>query len=130
MHGPIIAFCCERSAYPAADLAGRLRLHYPQNLRIIRVPCAGRVDVIHILKAFEMGASAVMVLGCEEGACHHITGNTRARERVEYCHNLLKEIGIGNRATVMVNISPNAPHKFVRAAVEANKVVEDPREAR
>jgi len=130
MHGPMIAFCCERSAYPAADLAGRLRLHYPDNLRVIRVPCAGRVDVIHIMRAFEMGASAVVVLGCEEGACHHITGNTRARERVKYSDTLLKEIGITNRAALMVNISPNAPHKFVRAVGEANKLVEDLREAK
>jgi F420-non-reducing hydrogenase iron-sulfur subunit len=129
MDGIIVAFCCERSGYPAADLAGRLRLHYPENLRVIRVPCAGRVDVIHIMKAFEMGASAVVVLGCEEGACHHITGNTRARERVKYCDTLLKEVGINNRAAVMVNISPNAPHKFVTAAVETNKILEDLREA-
>jgi len=130
MDGIIVAFCCERSGYPAADLAGRLRLHYTENLRVIRVPCAGRVDVIHIMRAFEKGASAVVVLGCEEGACHHITGNTRARERVKYSDTLLKEIGIRNRAALMINISPNAPHKFVRAAGEANKIIEDLREAK
>jgi F420-non-reducing hydrogenase iron-sulfur subunit len=129
MHGPIIAFCCEQSAYPAADLAGRLRLDCPENLRIIRVPCAGRVDVIHILKAMEIGASAVLVMACEEGACHHVTGNTRARERVKYSSALLREAGIDSRPAMMVNISPNAPHKFVRAAVEAGKKAEDPREA-
>ncbi len=129
MSGSMIAFCCERSAYPAADLAGRLRLACPENLRIIRVPCAGRVDVIHILKAIEMGASAVLVMGCEEGACHHITGNTRARERVEYCGTLLREVGLESRPAVMVSISPNAPHKFVRAAYEGNQMTEDSREA-
>jgi len=130
MHGRIIAFCCERSAYPAADLAGRLGLHYPDSLRVIPVPCAGRVDVIHIMRAFEKGASAVVVLGCEEGACHHITGNTRARERVKYSDTLLNEIGITNRVSLMVNISPNAPQKFVRAVGEANKLAEDLREAK
>jgi F420-non-reducing hydrogenase iron-sulfur subunit len=97
MNGRIVAFCCEHSAYPAADIAGKLRLHYPENLRIVRVPCAGQVDVIHMLKAFENGAAVVLVMGCEDGACHHITGNTRAQERVKYCNMLLKEVEIDGR---------------------------------
>jgi heterodisulfide reductase subunit A-like polyferredoxin/coenzyme F420-reducing hydrogenase delta subunit len=116
--GRNVAFCCEHSAYPAADLAGRSRLHYPENLRIIRVPCAGQVDVFHILKAFEKGAAGVLVMGCEEGACHHITGNTRAKERVRYCSTLLKEVSADGRPVAMFNLSPNAPHKFVRAVKE------------
>ncbi len=115
LDGRHVAFCCEHSAYPAADLAGRLRLHYPENLRIIRVPCAGQVDVFHILKALEIGAAGVLVMGCEEGACHHITGNTRAKERVRYCDTLLKEANVVGRSVVMFNLSPNAPHKFFRA---------------
>jgi coenzyme F420-reducing hydrogenase delta subunit/Pyruvate/2-oxoacid:ferredoxin oxidoreductase delta subunit len=118
LDGRDVAFCCEHSAYPAADLAGRLRLHYPENLRIIRVPCAGQVDVFHVLKAFEKGAAGVLVMGCEEGACHHITGNTRAKERVRYCNTLLKEVGADGRPVAMFNLSPNAPHKFVKAANE------------
>ena len=125
LNGRNVAFCCEHSAYPAADLAGRLRLHYPQNLRIIRVPCAGQVDVFHILKAFENGAARVLVMGCEEGACHHITGNTRARDRVKYCDTLLKEVKIDGRSVVMFNLSPNAPHKFVRAVSEMIKTTKE-----
>ncbi len=126
LNGCHVAFCCERSAYPAADLAGRLRLHYPENLRIIRVPCAGQVDVFHILKAFEKGAAAVLVMGCEEGACHHITGNTRAKERVKYCDMLLKEIRVDGRRVAMFNLSPNAPHKFVGAVNEMIKTAKEP----
>ena len=118
----IVAFCCEHSAYPAADSAGKSRLHYPENIRVIRVPCAGRVDVIHILKAFEKGAAGVLVMGCEDGACHHITGNTRAKERVKYSEMLLKEVGLDSRRVRMFNLSPNAPHKFVRAVNEIAKI--------
>jgi coenzyme F420-reducing hydrogenase delta subunit/Pyruvate/2-oxoacid:ferredoxin oxidoreductase delta subunit len=125
LNGRNIAFCCEHSAYPAADLAGKLRLHYPENLWIIRVPCAGQVDVFHILKAFEKGAAAVLVLGCEDGACHHITGNTRAKERVNYCNMLLKEVRVDGRPVAMFNLSPNAPHKFVRAVNEITKRIEE-----
>lgn len=59
----IIAFCCQFCAYSAADLAGSMRLEYSPNVRIIRVLCTGRVDVLHILKAFEGGADGVFVAG-------------------------------------------------------------------
>jgi len=127
MSSCIVAFCCERSAYPAADLAGKLELHYPENIRVIRVPCAGRVDLIHILKAFEKGAAAVLVLGCEDGACHHITGNTRAKERVKYCNMLLNEIEADGRHVAMFNLSPNEPHKFVRAVNEITNRIKESR---
>jgi coenzyme F420-reducing hydrogenase delta subunit/Pyruvate/2-oxoacid:ferredoxin oxidoreductase delta subunit len=125
LNGRNVAFCCEHSAYPAADLAGRLGLHYPEDSRIIRVPCAGQVDVFHIMKAFENGAAGVLVMGCEEGACHHITGNTRAKERVKYCNTLLKEAKVDGRSVVMFNLSPNAPHKFVKAANEMTKMTKE-----
>jgi heterodisulfide reductase subunit A len=125
LDGRSVAFCCEHSAYPAADLAGKLGLHYPQNIRIIRVPCAGQVDVFHILKAFEKGAAGVLVMGCEEGACHHITGNTRAKDRVRYCSSLLKEASVDGRSVAMFNLSPNAPHKFVRAVNEIARITKE-----
>lgn len=125
LNGRNVAFCCEHSAYPAADLAGKLRLRYPENLRVIRVPCAGQVDVFHILKAFEKGATAVLVMGCEEGACHHITGNTRAKERVKYSETLLKEVRLDGGRVGMFNLSPNAPHKFVKAVNEIAKITKE-----
>jgi F420-non-reducing hydrogenase iron-sulfur subunit len=130
MKGVIVAFCCQHSGYPAADLAGRLGLVSPEALRIIRVPCAGRVDVIHMLRAFENGAAAVAVLGCEEGACHHITGSTRAKERAEQCSMLLKEIGIDGGRVAMFHLSPNAPRKFVDVTNEIEMAARALREAR
>ncbi len=59
----IIAFCCHNCAYAAADLAGSLRLEYPPSVKIIDLPCTGKVDVLHILDAFERGADGVMVAG-------------------------------------------------------------------
>ncbi len=59
----IVAFCCHYCAYAAADLAGSLRLQYPTNLKVIRLPCTGKLDALHILKAFEEGTDAVMVAG-------------------------------------------------------------------
>jgi coenzyme F420-reducing hydrogenase delta subunit len=120
----IVVFCCEHSAYQAADKAGRMRLHYPDNVRIIRVPCAGRVDVQHILKAFEKGAAGVLVMGCQEGACQHLTGNTRAKERVKYEEDLLKEVGIDGGRVKMVNLAPDMAHRFIREVKEMAKKIE------
>jgi len=59
----IAAFCCEYCAYSAADLAGSMRLEYPPNVRIIKIQCTGKMDVIHVLRAFEAGADAIFVAG-------------------------------------------------------------------
>ena len=72
----IVAFCCHYCAYTAADMAGSKRISYPANVKIIRVPCTGKVDAIHIMKAFEKGADGVYVAGCLEGDCHFKNGNT------------------------------------------------------
>jgi F420-non-reducing hydrogenase iron-sulfur subunit len=117
----IVAFCCENSAYLAADKAGRMKLHYPDNVRIIPVPCAGRIDLVHILRAFEKGALGVLVMGCQEGACQHLTGNTRAKQRVEYAKSLLKEVGIDEDRIRMVNFGPDMARSFVQ---ETKKMAE------
>ncbi len=119
----IVVFCCENSAYIAADRAGRLRLRYPDNVRVIRVPCIGRVDLIHILRAFENGAAGVLVMGCPEGACQHLTGNTRAKERVKYAQGLLKEIGIDGERVKLANLCPDMAQNFVHEVREMEEKV-------
>ncbi len=59
----IVAFCCTHCAYNAADLAGSLRIQYPSAIKIIQVLCSGRIDILHILRAFEDGADGVLVAG-------------------------------------------------------------------
>jgi coenzyme F420-reducing hydrogenase delta subunit len=59
----VVAFCCKYCAYAAGDLAGSMRLNYPSNVKIVQVPCSGRVDIIHLLRAIEDGADAVYVAG-------------------------------------------------------------------
>lgn len=112
----IVAFCCERSAYQAVDKAGQMRLNYPSNIRIVPVPCSGRVSEANILQALEKGADGVVVLGCPEGSCHHISGSSRAKKRVESVSMLLKEIGLGSGRVQMVYLAPNMTTEFVRIA--------------
>ncbi len=59
----IVAFCCKYCAYAAGDLAGSMRLNYPPNVKVVQVPCTGRVDILHLLRAIEEGADAVYVAG-------------------------------------------------------------------
>jgi coenzyme F420-reducing hydrogenase delta subunit len=59
----ILAFCCHYCAYAAADLTGSMRLQYPTNVKIMRLPCTGKLDVLYVLRAFERGADGVLVAG-------------------------------------------------------------------
>ena len=101
----IIAYCCHYCAYASADLAGSMRIQYPPNIRIIRTPCTGRLEVEYFMKAFEKGADGVLVAGCLEGGCHFQEGNLWARRRVEYTRDLLEEIGLEKERLRMVNVS-------------------------
>ena len=112
----IVAFCCHYCAYTAADMAGSKRLHYPPNVKIVRVPCSGKVDAIHILKALEKGADGVYVAGCLDGDCHFKTGNTRATRRVAYVKRLLDEIGMGGERVEMFSMSAGMGERFAQTA--------------
>jgi F420-non-reducing hydrogenase iron-sulfur subunit len=114
----VIAFCCHYCAYSAADLAGSMRLEYSPNVRIVRLMCTGKVDTLHLLKAFEDGADAVYVAGCEEGSCHFQEGNLRAKMKVAQAKNLLKEVGIEPERLEMFHISASNSVLFAKAADE------------
>jgi F420-non-reducing hydrogenase iron-sulfur subunit len=101
----IIAFCCHYCAYSAADLAGSSRLQYPPNVRIVRTPCTGRLEIDYYMKAFENGIDGVLVAGCEEGSCHFKDGNLLAKRRVNSIRTVLAEAGIEAERLRMVNVS-------------------------
>lgn len=95
-----------------------MRLKIPTNFRIIRVPCSGKVDIIHILRAFEKGADGVYVVGCMEGDCHYNQGNFRARKRVEQAARLLDRIGVGGDRVRMYNLSSGEGPLFAQYSTE------------
>jgi coenzyme F420-reducing hydrogenase delta subunit len=114
----IVAFCCNFCAFAAADLAGAMRLQYSPNVRIIRLPCTGKVDAIHLMKAFEDGADAVFVAGCLEGQCHYLEGNLRAKKRVAYVKKLLAEVEIEPERLEMFNLSSAMGGRFAEIVEE------------
>ena len=100
-----------------------MRLSYPSNIRIIFMPCTGKVDLIHILRAFEKGADGVYVAGCLEGECHYNRGNIRARKRVEQAKKILETIGIGGERVEMYNLSSSEAPRFVQIAKEMTEKI-------
>jgi F420-non-reducing hydrogenase iron-sulfur subunit len=117
----ILAFCCHYCAYAAADLAGSMRLQYPGNVRVLRLPCTGKLEVNYILAAFERGVDGVIVAGCLEGGCHFLEGNLRARKRVERARQLLAEIGIEPERLEMFNLSSAEGPRFAAIVTEMSQ---------
>ena len=112
----IIVFACHYCAYAAADLAGSMRLQYPTNVRMIKLPCTGKLEVIHVLKAFEAGADGVYAAGCLEGECHYLKGNLWARKRLGHVKTLLEELGLDPKRVEMFNMSSAMGARFAETA--------------
>ena len=119
----IVAFCCHYCAYTAADMAGSMRLSYPANVKIVRVPCTGKVDTKHILQAFQHGADGVYVAGCLEGDCHFKNGNIKAARRVERAKKLLSEIGIEEERVEMITMSAGMGERFAQTATDITEKI-------
>jgi F420-non-reducing hydrogenase iron-sulfur subunit len=114
----ITAFMCIYCAYMAADTAGALRISYPPNVKLVKLPCTGKMDPRYILKAFEDGADGVYVVGCPVGNCHHVRGNERAHARVQWMRKLLDEIGLGGERLDMFFMSGGQGATFAEVAKE------------
>lgn len=114
----ITAFMCIYCADMAADTAGALRIQYPANVKLVKMPCTGKTDVQYILNAFEHGADGVYVVGCPIGNCHHVRGNERARIRVNKVKQLLDEIGIGGERVEIYFVSGGMGETFAQVAKE------------
>jgi len=122
----ILAFVCRWCTYAGADLAGTSRLKYPPQIRIVKLPCSGRIDPLFLLRGFEMGADAVLVSGCHPGDCHYMTGNYYARRRWVLFRELLEFIGFDMRRIHFSWVSAAEGAKFVDVV---KKVTDAAREA-
>jgi F420-non-reducing hydrogenase iron-sulfur subunit len=108
----IVGFCCSYCASAAVDVAASMRLQYPPSVRLIEMPCSGKIDQLLVLEAFEDGADGVFVAGCMEGDCHFLKGNIRAKRRTRALKRLLDEIGVGGERLEMFNLSAAMGPRF------------------
>jgi coenzyme F420-reducing hydrogenase delta subunit len=120
----IVAFVCTYCTYAGADLAGTSRLKYAPNVRIVRLPCTGRISPMFILKALQKGADAVLVSGCHPGDCHFTAGNYHARRRWTVFRALLSFTGIPEERIRFSWISAAEGTKFAELI---NSITEDTR---
>ncbi len=120
----IVAFLCNWCSYAGADLAGVSRMQYPPSIRVIRVPCSGRINPLFILSALQSGADGVLVSGCHPGDCHYLSGNLVARRKFALMKSLLEHIGIEPERVQFSWVSASEGARF---AGLVEKVTEDVR---
>lgn len=114
----IIGFLCNWCSYAGADAAGTSRKSYPPNIRIIRVPCSGRVDPLFVAKCFQQGADGVLIAGCHPGDCHYNEGNFYSRRRFALLHGLLSFLGIEPERLRLEWVSASEGKKFSQLVTE------------
>lgn len=119
----IIAFLCNWCSYAAADLAGVSRFQYPPTVKIIRVPCSGRINPQFIFKGFQQGADAILIAGCHPGECHYISGNLYARRKFILLKNLVEYVGIEKGRLHFSWISASEGLKFTKLIKEIDEEV-------
>ncbi|PIU56989.1 MAG: hydrogenase iron-sulfur subunit [Chloroflexi bacterium CG07_land_8_20_14_0_80_45_17] len=114
----IIAFCCNWCTYAAADLAGTSRVHYPANVKIVRVMCSGMVNPMYVFKAFEGGADGVLVAGCHLVDCHYIDGPVKCDTMFARLKKMLHTLGLEEERLRREMISTSEGVIFARVVEE------------
>jgi F420-non-reducing hydrogenase iron-sulfur subunit len=123
-HEPnITAFLCNWCSYAGADLAGVSRFQYPPNVRIIRVPCSGRINPLFIVKALAGGADGVLVAGCHPGDCHYISGNLLARRKFALLGRFLSYLGIEQERVHFSWVSASEGNRFAALVEKVTSAV-------
>jgi len=125
-HKPkLLGFLCKWCSYAGADLAGTSRKKYPANIKIIKIPCSGRVDPLFILKALHLGFDGVLISGCHPGDCHYQTGNFRARRRVAITKKFLEYMGVEPQRIQASWVSASEGAKFGEVVTEVTKELKE-----
>lgn len=121
----ILAFLCNWCSYAGADLAGIGRIQYPPNIRIVRVPCSGRVNPLFLIKCLQRGIDGILVSGCHPGECHYVSGNLVARRRFAVLKDLLEYIGIEPSRLNFSWVSASEGEKFSKVVAEVVREVKE-----
>jgi coenzyme F420-reducing hydrogenase delta subunit len=121
----IVAFCCSNCAAAAATVADGMNRSFPANVKVIQVPCTGRIEVLHLLKPFEEGADGVYVAGCQEDSCQYITGIVKATKRVDNVKRILEQLEIEPDRISIFHLSAAKGHQFVEVAQEMTTKIQE-----
>lgn len=119
----IVALVCNWCTYAGADLAGISRIQYPPNVRMVRLPCTGRINPAYIIKALQEGADGVLVSGCHPGECHYLTGNLAARRKFATLKRLLGFVGVEEGRTTFTWVSASEGERFAKVVRQVTEAV-------
>jgi len=108
----IVGFMCNWCAYRGADLAGTSRMKSAPNVRTERVMCSGRVDPQLVVKAFQLGADGVLILGCHPGDCHYSEGNYKTARRISLLKKMMAQFGIEDERIRLDWVSASEGERF------------------
>ena len=119
----IVGFLCNWCSYTGADLAGTSRIHYPPNIRIVRVMCSARVDPSFVLDALSKGADGVLICGCHPGDCHYSEGNYKMMRRYPLLKKLLADYGIEDERVRLEWVSASEGQRFADVVTDMTERV-------
>ena len=119
----IVGFLCNWCSYAGADLAGTSRIHYPPNVRVIRVMCTARVDPTFVLKALKDGADGVLICGCHPGDCHYSEGNYKAMRRFPLLKRLLANYGVDDARVRLEWVSASEGQRFAEIVADMTEKI-------
>ena len=114
----VVAFYCTNCASSAANIAEKMGKAIPENVKLIQVPCTGRLETLHLLKPFEEGADGVYVAGCQEDSCQYVSGIAKAAKRVEQVKRILEELEIEPDRIRVFNLMAGRGQRFSEIAYE------------
>jgi F420-non-reducing hydrogenase iron-sulfur subunit len=100
-----VMYCSTSFSYD--ELAGAIHAEDGDELKMIALPCSGKVDLLYLVKAFEKGADGLVLLTCPKNECHHLEGNFRALKRSDGVNSILEESGLGKERMTVISLSGN-----------------------
>jgi len=121
----IVAFLCNWCSYTGADLAGTSRMKYPENIKIIRIMCSGRIGPTFVLKAFREGADGVLICGCHPGDCHYHEGNYKCLRRFKLIQKYVQQLGVESKRLHLEWISASEGKQFAELARQMTEQVRE-----
>ena len=118
----IYIFCCS-SCFDPSELMCICNGH-DYEMKVIPVPCSGKIDILYLTKAFESGADGVVIVACKQGECRYLEGNLRAKKRVEAIDSLLDEIGLGKGRIAIIQMNSNGIEQVIREVKDFSKKIQ------
>lgn len=125
----IVGFACSFCTFKASEMAGSLRMKYPDGIKLIQVPCSSRVDPAFVLKAIFEGADGVFVAGCHPGDCHFIKGNYFTRRKIAALKEELDAFGLKDKLRLFW-VSAAEARRFIEKVTEMYNDIKEKKNGR